>query len=351
MPSYLPVELEQFVNPASAYDSVRNLTQAAERGEISLSSVASFIRATERGDDIRFSRTRPIPLAMKEAIERRSDLLPRQVVYMGWKEGVWEWEDVEAWENNQSVLHDARTTPRKGVYLTRDRRRSPRKANLANMFVPKMNLEVLCRFGICDGAKACLGVLMALAGKRRSSTVVTYTKSIATSMGRTARSVRNYFIALEEAGLITRTAGRDPNTVRITISPECRPDPYQEPEDVKAYKLVARSSNPVLRMLAHSVAAAAMEAFPSEFRPDGGRKEISAFNLESNFLDAPRGDSSSQTAEKGDGRGPTTHSNLQRPGFRPFFKRPDPGKGTALERPWRTTPGTKASFVSCEPSG
>ncbi|MNU37027.1 hypothetical protein D3C71_256490 [compost metagenome] len=351
MPSYLPVELEQFVDPASAYDSVRNLTQAAERGEISLSSVASFIRATERGDDIRFSRTRPIPLAMKEAIERRSDLLPRQVVYMGWKEGVWEWEDVEAWENNQSVLHDARTTPRKGVYLTRDRRRSPRKANLANMFVPKMNLEVLCRFGICDGAKACLGVLMALAGKRRSSTVVTYTKSIATSMGRTARSVRNYFIALEAAGLITRTAGRDPNTVRITISPECRPDPYQEPEDVKAYKLVARSSNPVLRMLAHSVAAAGMEAFPAEFRPDGRRKEISAFNLESNFFSRPTGDSSPQMAEKGDGRGPTTHSNLERPGFKPFFKCPYLGKGSAPERTWRMTPDTQAPFVSCEPSG
>jgi hypothetical protein len=219
------------------------------------------------------------------------------------------------------------------------------------MFV-KMNLDVLCRFGICDGAKACLGLLMALAGKRRSSMITTYTSSIATTMGRTARSVRNYFIALERAGLITRTAGRDPNTVRITISPDCKPEPYAEPEDAKAYRLVSRSSNPLLRMLAFSVASAGKEAFPSEFRPDGRRKEISAFNLESNFLVSSEPDDAARGRERGDGAGPTTHSNLVRTGFRQTFVPTAPGGGLSIQRILKSASDRRpTSFVVCEPAG
>ncbi|NTF17510.1 hypothetical protein G6L37_03805 [Agrobacterium rubi] len=310
MPSYLHVDLQQYIEPTSTYASIRNLTKAAESGAIPLSSVASYIRASERGDEIRYSKTRPVPLAMKEMIASRSDLLPRQVVYMGWKEGRWSLDDVEAWENNQTILSEARAPVQRGVYLTRGRRVLRRLPNTEGRFVPKMSLDALCRFGISDGAKACLALLMSIAGKE--STIVTYTSSIATELGRTPRTVRNHFIALEEAGLITRTPGREPNTVRITISADCRPEPYQEPEHVKAFKLASRSSNKILQMMAFSVSSAAMGAYPAEFRRMEGRKEISPFNPESILLSVSDAETSSRQATSPGRSGPTTHSTLIR---------------------------------------
>lgn len=311
MASYLPIDLEKYIDPSSAFASIRNLTAAAEAGEIPLSSVASFVKACERGEDIRFSKTRPIPMAMREAIERRKDLLPRQVVYAGLKEKLWEYSDVEAWENNQSVLSEARSPARRGVYLTRNRGVSRRTPRTEGRFVPRMSLDALCKVDICDGAKTCLALLLSIAG--RESTILTYTSSIATELGRTARTVRNYFIALERAGLIVRTAGRDQNTVRISISADCRPEPYREPEDVRAFKLAVRSSNKLLRMLAFSVSSAAMSAFPSQFAEDGRRKEISAFNPESNILYAHESFDAAATQEvRRKQLGPTTHSDLIR---------------------------------------
>lgn len=311
VPAYLSVDLQKYIDPASTYASIRSLTLAAEGGHIPLSSVASYIRASERGEEIRFSKTRPVPLIMKETIDRRRDLLPRQVVYMGWKEGLWEYEDVEAWETNQTILSEARSPVRRGVYLTRDRRSQRRAPRTEGRFVPKMSLDALCRFGICDGAKACLALLLSLAGKE--STIVTYTSSIATELGRTARTVRNHFIALEAAGLITRSPGREPNTVRITISSDCRPEPYKEPDHIKAYKLAARSANKMLRMLAFSVSSAVMGAYPDEFRTEEGRKGISAFNTESNYISPNSAETySTDQRSRPTNAGPTTHSTLIR---------------------------------------
>jgi hypothetical protein len=326
MPSYLPAELERFIDPASTFATVRNLTAAAEAGEIGLSALTAYVRAVERGEAIRFSKTRSVPLAMMEMIERRKDLHPRQVVYLGLNEGLWEYEDVEAWENNQTVLSDARQkrTATRGVYLTRGRRKVSIRPKTKGMFVPKMSLDALCSFDVSDGAKACLGILMSLAGKE--DTFTTYTVSVARRMGRTARTVRNHFIALEAAGLIVRTPGRDPNTVRITITDECRPSPYREPDDVKAYKLARRSGNPALQLLAFSAASAAMEAFPAEFRLPEGRKGISAFNPESIsfLLQAPSSDAGSSRLARRQHLGPTTYSNFQRPKPSPSFHRIKP---------------------------
>lgn len=316
MPAYLQDSLRQYIDPCSTFVSIRNLTLAAEKGDIPLSSVAAYIRASERGDEIRFSKTRPVPLAMKEMIDRRRDLLPRQVVYMGLKDGLWDLDDVEAWETNQTVLSEARSPVRRGVYLTRDRRVSQRhNPRTEGRFVPKMSLDALCRFGLSDGAKTCLALLLSIAGKE--STIVTYTSSIATEMGRTPRTVRNHFIALEAAGLIARTPGREPNTVRITISTDCRPEAYQEPDHIKAYKLAARSPNKMLQMLAFSVSSAAMGAYPSEFRPGRGRKEISAFNPESNLIQTERTETHATDLKPTHRNvGPTTHSTLIR-GLKP----------------------------------
>lgn len=331
VPAYLPVELEKYVDASSAYATVRNLTEAAEKGQISLSAVAAYVRAVERGDKIRFSKTRQIPLAMKEMIEARRDLPPRQVVYMGWNARKWEWEDVEAWENNQSVLSEARApAARRGVYLTRDRRVSRRKPKTEGRYVPKMSLDALCRFGISDGAKTCLALLMSIAGGE--STITTYTSSIAAQLGRTARTVRNHFIALEEAGLITRSPGRDPNTVRITISSECRPEPYREPDHVKAYKLASRSANQMLRMLAYSVAEASMSVHRAEFGTESGRKGISAFNPESNILDASSSPAPERPGRKPGEIGPTTHSTLARGMSPPTLRRLHDASRKAVEQ-------------------
>lgn len=319
MSSYLPESLSQYVDPNSTYTTLRNLVAAAESGAVDLSALTAYARAAAKGEAIRFSRTKPIPLVMKEAIERRRDLEPRRVVYMGLEENLWGWDDVEAWETNEAVLRESRlkSSPRKGVYLTRGRRTSPRMPKTEGLFVPKMSLDAMCSFKISDGAKACLALLMSIAG--RESTFTTYTCSIASRMGRTARTVRNHFIALEEAGLIVRTPGGKPNTVRITITEMCRPEPYKEPDDVRAYKLARRSNNPALQILAYTAASAAMQAFPAEFRLEEGRKEISAFNPESIIfmaaadpLHATKGPS-----QRRDG-GITTHSSLSRPTRRTY---------------------------------
>jgi hypothetical protein len=313
MPSYLPIELEQFIDPASAYSTLRNLTAAAEAGTISLSAVATYVRAVERGEAIRFSKTRAIPLAMKEMIELRKDLPPRQVIYKGLAENLWSEEDVEAWENNQATLSEARHRPApRGVYLTRGRRTRPKKPRTEGMFVPKMSLDAVCSFQISDGAKTCLAIILSLAGK--SNTVTTYTASIAKRMGRTPRTVRNHFIALEAAGLIVRTPGRDPNTVKITINSICRPEAYREPDDVRAYKLARRSGNPALQLLAFTAASAAMEVFKEEFRLPEGRKEISSFNPESiSFLLRPEATATSSSPKPTRQIGPTTYSDFHRP--------------------------------------
>jgi hypothetical protein len=310
MPSYLPEVLSQYIDPTSTYATLRNLIAAAESGSVDLSAVTAYARAAAKGDAIRFSRTVPIPLIMKETIERRSHLEPRRVVYQGLEEGLWDWSDVEAWETNEAILREVRlkSPPKKGVYLTRGRRSAPRLPRTEGMFVPKMSLDAICSFKISDGAKACLAVLMSIAG--RETTFTTYTSSIAHRMGRTARTVRNHFIALEEAGLIVRTQGSSPNTVRITITETCRPEPYKEPDDIKAYKLARRSSNPALQILAFTAASAAMQAFPTEFEMEDRRKEISAFNPESIFF-LFEARSSVDKARRH--RGATTHSDLIRP--------------------------------------
>lgn len=277
MSEALPLEAEQYVLPGRVPDTIRNLTAAAERGEFGYAVISSFLRAVERGRDPRFAKTKPVPLRMREAIEADPDVPPRQVIYKGLQEGLWSWEDVEAFERNAEALSAARRRPQpRGVYLTRGRRRNRRPPDTGGQFVARMSLDAVCDSRICDGAKACLAILLARAGK--SDGFVTYTSSIATQMGRTPRTVRNHFRQLEEAGLIRREAGRHPNTVRIEILPPCRPEPYVEPMDVKAFKLARRCSNPAIRTMADTVVLAAWNAFEPQLRTSEGRKGISAFN-------------------------------------------------------------------------
>lgn len=323
----LPLEAEQYVVPGCIPDSIRNLTAAAERGEFGYSVIAGFLSAVERGRDPRFAKTRPVPMRMREAIEANPDLPPRQVIYKGLQDGLWSWEDVETFERNAEALSAARHRPQpRGVYLTRGRRVRRRPPDTGGQFVPKMALDAICDWRICDGAKACLAILLARAGK--ADCLVTYTSSIATQMGRTARTVRNHFRQLEEAGLIRREPGGHPNTVKVTILPPCRPEPYVEPLDVKAFRLARRCSNPAIRTMADAVVLASWNAYRPELCPQEGRKGISAFNPTTILK-----------GETGEGEGPRPRPHLSPPtSHSTLLKRMPPFRLTKLKTPTVVSP-------------
>ncbi len=277
MSAFLPDHARAYIDSDDLLGSIQKLTTALEAGDIDLSVLKGFVNAKASGNPIRFQKTKPVSLRMLDEIRNHPHEEPRRVIYRGLHEGLWTYDDVERWEQNNEVLSTARkTSVSKGTYLTRKRRARSRLMNVSDQFVPKLALDVVCKHDLPDGAKACLALLLSLAGKK--SDVVTYTSSLATMLGRTPRTVRNYYVALEECGLIERRPGRHPNTVHIRIADHVRPAPYVEPKDVAAYKLASRSSNPVLREMAETVVAFSARVHSVQLRPDEGRKVISAFN-------------------------------------------------------------------------
>lgn len=313
MSAVLPLEAKPYIDATSFSQSLRNLAEAVEQGVISASVVAAYARYAENGAELRFSKTRSIPLLMKEMIEANPDLPARQVIYKGFNEGLWSWDDVANYEANSATLSQTRKKPAaRGVYLTRNRRSRPMLPNTGSMFVPKMALDAVCSRDVSDGAKACLALLMTLCGK--AGVVTTYTSSIATTLGRTTRSVRNYFQQLESAGLITRIPGKQHNTVKITVTDLCRPEPYKEPADVRAFKLARKSQNPAIRDMADAVVLASCRVHRAEFGQETWRKEISAFNPESEsyapFEPEVRPKSVMRAVSLS---APTSHSKLYRP--------------------------------------
>jgi hypothetical protein len=287
MSKALPREVEQYVDPASSINSLRRLLDAVEAGEIDMSAMAAYAKTAAKGEAPTFRVTAPIPLIMLKMIAAHPDKTPRQVIYgNGLQTGLWTDKDVENWEMNDSALHDARKEANRradrGVYRTRTLVPRTRRPKINNMFTAKVSHEALSRSGLSDGARQCLLWLVTLAGKQ--DTLTTYTTSIATLMERTSRTVRNYFIALEEAGLITRRPASHYNTVHITLHPDCRPPKYEEPRDVKAFKMARKSQNPGLHLMAMSVVLASVDAHPETFTTLDRRKGISVFNQESNTL-------------------------------------------------------------------
>ncbi|MDW9478799.1 hypothetical protein GOB57_08780 [Sinorhizobium meliloti] len=340
----LPGDTKHLIDETCVLTSVNNLTEAVARGEIDLSVLKTFVSASRKGQTITFTKTKPVPLLMKEFIEAHPGEHPRRLIYVGLERGLWTDEDVERWEENATILSSARkTSVPKGTYLTRNRRTRQRIARVSDQFAPKIAMDIVCSHEISDGAKVCLEVLMALAGK--DTQVLTYTTSIATMLKRTPRTVRNYFIALEEAGLITRTAGASPNSVKIVIHPACRPEPYVEPRDIRAFKLARRSPDPALRDLAETLTALSWQRHCEDARQSGGRKLISAFNLESNPMNVEEGDGSGDgVGLKVKNSGATTHSD-----FHPLMKtdrnrwRPASGPRKKLDQPHSALPSAPES--------
>lgn len=302
MSVYLPEHARNYIDDLDFMGSLQRMTSAVETGDIDLADLKAFINASAAGRPLQFQKTKPVSLRMLEEIRRQPNEEPRRIVYLGLHKGWWTYEDVERWEANSELLSTARkTSVSKGSYLTRNRRKPTKLSQLSDQFVPKLNLDVVCKHDLPDGAKACLSALMALAGK--GDVVVTYTASLATMLGRTTRTIRNYFIALEACGLIQRKSGTAANTVCITISKSVRPEPYQEPKDITAYKLARKSNNPALREMAETVVAFSWSLYQASMRPSEGRKEISAFNL----LYESKGDRSDQARLR---NGVTTHSDF-----------------------------------------
>lgn len=301
MPDFLPASARALIDDNDKIVSIQRLTAAVATGDIDIGVLKTYVDATAAGRSIRFQQTKPVSLIMLEHIRAHPNEEPRRVIYRGWDQKLWTYEDVEQWELNNSVLSNARkTSVSRGAYLTRRRRVRRALPKVSDQFVPKMAMDVICHRDLPDGAKACLAVLLGLAGKKDE--VVTFTSSLATMLGRTPRTVRNYFIALEECGLIERRAGSSANTVHIKIKPVSKPEPYQEPRDITAYRLARRSANPALREMAETVAAFSWKVHQAAPTPKERRKVISAFNLNLN---------SNERTAPGSTVGPTTYSNFR----------------------------------------
>jgi hypothetical protein len=277
MSDFLPACARAYIDDGDKIVSIQRLTAAVATGDIDIGVLKTYVDATAGGRSVRFQQTKPVSLVMLEHIRAHPNEEPRRVIYRGWDQKLWTYEDVEQWEMNNSVLSNARkTSVSRGAYLTRKRRVRRALPKVSEQYVPKMAMDVICHRDLPDGAKACLAVLLGLAGKKDE--VVTFTSSLATMLGRTPRTVRNYFIALEECGLIERRAGSSPNTVHIRIKPISKPEPYQEPKDITAYRMARRSANPILREMAETVAAFSWKVLQAAPVPREGRKVISAFN-------------------------------------------------------------------------
>jgi hypothetical protein len=307
----LPADARQHIEGRAPFEAMHVLAAAARRGEIDISALEAFAKAQTTGEAVTYQKTRPVSLRIKEFIEANPGEPALKLVYIGVRDKLWTEEDAEQWQINAAALSAARKTSiRRGVYLTRNRRTQGRMVRVSDQFVPKVALDIICSHQLTDGAKLCLEVLMALAGK--GNRVVTYTASIARMLGRTPRTVRNHFIQLEAAGLISRSAGLAANTVQIVIHDMVKPEPYQEPRDVTAYKLARKSSDPALRSLAETLTALSWEKHCAGAScEDGGRKKISAFNLESNLLRSIEPDQpDSQTSRRPHFPGPTSWSTF-----------------------------------------
>lgn len=313
----LPREAKQYVDPSSTTHSLRQLCDAVDAGAIDVSALVAFAKTAGSGEAPRFKVTSPLPVEMLEAIRGKPKEEQNRLVYVGYGDGLWNWEDVENYENNRAALREkAKTKPTKATYRTRKAMPQVRRPNVDTMFTPKVSMEALTRPGLSDGAKQCLLLLVGLADK--DDTLTTYTSSLATMMDRTPRTIRNYYVALEEAGLIFRRPAAHYNTVHITLHPDCRPPKYEEPRDVRAFKLARKSSNPALHLMAMSVVIASVDAHSDAFTTSDRRKEVSVFNLESNSLrtrlaDNPMlGPATAATPKRHYGglSAPTTHSTL-----------------------------------------
>src|SRR3954454_3381236 len=110
---------------------------------------------------------------------------------------------------------------------TRLNRWDERPETPSGRWVGQMSLDPVVDWTLSDGAARCLQLVVSLAGGAGRS-LVTLTCSIAKQLGRTPRTVQNYWKALVEAGFIERTFDRRSGFVTITVTDLVKPPPMPE---------------------------------------------------------------------------------------------------------------------------
>lgn len=94
-------------------------------------------------------------------------------------------------------------------------------------WVDQISVDPVQDWSISDGAMRCLIVVVSLAGGP-GRLIVTLTSSIAKHLGRTARTVQNYWNELAAAGWIERTFDRKTGLVTVKVTDRVKPPPLPE---------------------------------------------------------------------------------------------------------------------------
>ena len=94
-------------------------------------------------------------------------------------------------------------------------------------WVGRISLDPVVDWSVNDGAGRCLQLIVSLAGGAGRS-LVTLTSSIAKQLGRTTRTIQNYWNDLVDAGYIKHTFERRTGLVTIFVTDLVKPPPMPE---------------------------------------------------------------------------------------------------------------------------
>jgi hypothetical protein len=153
-----------------------------------------------------------------------------KIVAVGAQGGAWDvWEGLEALRDLEAPTPCGappqprlRLPPRTRLVRWEERPETP-----CGRFVRAMNLDPVLDWSLCDGAVRCLQLVLSLAGGA-GRPFVTLTSSIAKQLGRTARTVQNYWNQLAGSGVIKRTFDRKTGLVTVTVTKAVEPPPAPE---------------------------------------------------------------------------------------------------------------------------
>jgi hypothetical protein len=148
-----------------------------------------------------------------------------------------EWDAIEALTALRELQEPPAAPPQPQTTFrlpprTRLDRWDERPETPSGRFVRAMSLDPVLDWSISDGAARCLVVVMSLAGGTGRA-LVTLTSSIAKQIGRTARSVQNYYRELVDSGWLEHSFNRKTGLVTLTVTKAAEPPPM--PEKPKAW--------------------------------------------------------------------------------------------------------------------
>jgi len=159
-----------------------------------------------------------MPVAAKAAIRGMSVEHAWQRLANGQRSGEWGWDALEAFHHSIKAV---KPEPKpKMPPKTRLRRWDDRPKVPTERFITRRSVDATIDWEIPDGAYRCLDLILSLAGGRA---LTTYTSSLAKQLGRTTRTVQNYYRALVSAGYVIHAFDRRTGVVTLTPTARCRP--------------------------------------------------------------------------------------------------------------------------------